>query len=92
MSPMSPISQSILTCISVYICNISNLLKERSSQETSQASDEGSVQDFDRGIVQRGSSNSLDDKTWAWRPLSALLAYPEEDLPTKVVCRRVQVV
>ena len=44
---MSPISQSILTCICVYICNISNLLKERSSQETSQASDEGSVQDFD---------------------------------------------
>ena len=89
MSPMSPMSQSILTCISGYI---SNLLKERSSQETSHASDEGSVQDFDRDIVQRGSSNSLDDKTWAWRPLSALLAYPEEDLPTKVVCSRVQVV
>lgn len=27
-----------------------------------------------------GSSNSLDDKTWAWRPLSALLAYPEQDV------------
>eukprot|EP00434_Breviolum_minutum_P006787 symbB.v1.2.005990.t1/scaffold276.1/size251734/12 len=33
-----------------------------------------------------GSSNSLDDKTWALRPVSALLAYPEEDVnvPDKI--------
>ena len=50
------------------------------------------MKDFHPDIMQRGSSNSLDDKTWAWRPLSALLAYPEEDHVTKVVCRRAQVV
>ena len=50
------------------------------------------MKDFHPDIMERGSSNSLDDKTWAWRPLSALLAYPEEDHVTKVVCRRAQVV